>query len=114
MTQEMKDKAMSKEIPSTPKGMNLELLGELFQMLGGAVQYGYDPELDFHRKGTAVLPTYQKRRFGTTLTKAVCATSPSFRFSGRSRECRRYFGTSDVKDVESRRLFSFRSHGLSR
>lgn len=49
--------------------MNLQALIELFVLLGYAAELGYDPETEFHRKGTMILPGYQRKGFGTYLTR---------------------------------------------
>lgn len=70
MTQEMKNIALSHELPPLLEGMNPGAFQALFESLGGPILHGYDPNEDYHRKGTVVHPDYQKKGLGTCLTKA--------------------------------------------
>lgn len=70
MTQELKNMAQSKEFPPTLPGTNMKAFQSLFEMLNGAYAYGYNPEEEYHRKGTCVHPEFQKRGLGTALTLA--------------------------------------------
>lgn len=69
MTGEAKDMALSTEMPPVLPGTNMEAFHSMFEMLNGAHQYGYNPEEDFHRKGTTIHPDFQKKGLGTVLTK---------------------------------------------
>ncbi|KUJ15614.1 uncharacterized protein LY89DRAFT_734772 [Mollisia scopiformis] len=68
MTPELKTIAQSKEVPPALPGTNMEAFQSLFEMLNGAYKYGYNPEEDYHRKGTTVHPDFQKKGLGTALT----------------------------------------------
>ncbi|KUJ21521.1 uncharacterized protein LY89DRAFT_777949 [Mollisia scopiformis] len=52
---------------SLPPGINEGLMKEFFGMLSSTKAYGYDPDKHFHRKGTMVLPEYQRKGLGTML-----------------------------------------------
>ncbi|KAF2094603.1 hypothetical protein NA57DRAFT_80402 [Rhizodiscina lignyota] len=64
-----KEMASGKILPPPAPGMHEGLMKEMFAFLGCAAPYGYDPEKDFHRRGTMVDPDYQRRGLGTLLTK---------------------------------------------
>ncbi|KAH6674460.1 hypothetical protein B0J14DRAFT_41301 [Halenospora varia] len=69
MTEDDKHHALSEDLPPwMPKDISMEGLGEFFRMLNGAFQYGYDPEKDYHRKGTMIHPDFQKQGLATALT----------------------------------------------
>jgi len=58
--------------PSLPDGIDVELAAKVFgRLLFGSRNFGFDVEKHFHRRGTFVHPSYQKRRFATQLT-LVC------------------------------------------
>ncbi|CZR60358.1 uncharacterized protein PAC_10254 [Phialocephala subalpina] len=69
MTQEMKNIALSEELPPLLEGMDYEAFIAFFESLGAPSQHGYDPVEDYHRKGTVVHPGHQKKGLGTALTK---------------------------------------------
>ncbi|RKF53666.1 hypothetical protein OnM2_103037 [Erysiphe neolycopersici] len=69
MTAQLKAKATSTELPSVLEGMNTEALGEFFKTLYAAKSIGYDPELDYHRRGSMIVPKFQGLGFGTYLAQ---------------------------------------------
>ena len=100
MTEELKALTQSHELPPLIPGMNVDALLDMVKMLGIANDYDYDPEHDYRmqntnlsssllvpsrkssfltyildRKGTMVLPEFQKRGFGTYLTRHCNAIS---------------------------------------
>jgi len=58
----------SHDVPPGIEGMNLEVLQTFVESLHFANEHGYNPQTDYHRKGTMVHPDFQKRGFGTFLT----------------------------------------------
>jgi len=52
-----------------PSGLNMGLFNEFRKILSCADKYGYDPALHFHRAGTFVHPSYQRRGIGTLLSR---------------------------------------------
>ncbi|KAL2071584.1 hypothetical protein VTL71DRAFT_12819 [Oculimacula yallundae] len=75
MDAEHKSQALSEDLPPALEGMNLDALVEFFISLSDSKNHGYNPEEDYHRKGTMVHPEYQKKGFGTELTKYCNAIS---------------------------------------
>ncbi|TQS35027.1 hypothetical protein Golomagni_04567 [Golovinomyces magnicellulatus] len=86
ITQELKDKINSSELPPLMDGMNKEALFEFFRTVKASVQYGYDPENDYRtidrtprcflilileidRLGSVIHPDFQRRGFGTYLAQ---------------------------------------------
>jgi len=75
MDNDLKGHALSEDMPPPLEGMNMEALLEFFISLTDSKNHGWNPEEDYHRKGTMVHPEYQKRGFGTELTKHCNAIS---------------------------------------
>ena len=93
ISEDLKAVVNSHDIPPLPKGANPEAVMELFRCLGFASDHGYSMETDYRtfigiwgyvrrdayicidRKGTMIHPDFQKRGFGTALTKHVNAIS---------------------------------------
>ncbi|XMA07388.1 hypothetical protein WAI453_000179 [Rhynchosporium graminicola] len=75
MNAELKRHASSHDLPPALEGMNMEALGEFFACISDSENHGWDPEEDYHRKGTMVHPDYQNKGFGTELTKHCNAIS---------------------------------------
>ncbi|KAK0108346.1 hypothetical protein ONS95_003161 [Cadophora gregata] len=75
MDDDLKGHALSEELPPALEGMNMEALLAFFISLTDSKNHGWNPEEDYHRKGTMVHPDYQKRGFGTELTKHCNAIS---------------------------------------
>ncbi|PVH85351.1 hypothetical protein DL98DRAFT_527832 [Cadophora sp. DSE1049] len=86
MDADLKGHALSEEMPSALEGMNMEALMDFFISLTDSKNHGWNPVEDYRklslqpvadsfpdialdRKGTMVHPDYQKRGFGTELTK---------------------------------------------
>lgn len=69
ITQELKDKINSSELPPLMDGMNKEALIEFFRTFRASVSHGYDPENDYHRLGSMIHPDFQRRGFGTYLAQ---------------------------------------------
>ncbi|KAH7350869.1 hypothetical protein BKA65DRAFT_499168 [Rhexocercosporidium sp. MPI-PUGE-AT-0058] len=75
MYAEHRSHALSEDMPPALEGMNMDALVEFFISLTDSKNHGWDPEEDYHRKGTMVHPDYQKKGFGTELTKHCNAIS---------------------------------------
>ncbi|KAG4443470.1 hypothetical protein IFR05_001040 [Cadophora sp. M221] len=75
MDAEHRGHALSEGLPPALDGMNMEALIEFFISLTDSKNHGWDPEQGYHRKGTMVHPDYQKKGFGTELTKHCNAIS---------------------------------------
>ncbi|CAD6505124.1 BgTH12-00619 [Blumeria graminis f. sp. triticale] len=69
MTNRLKAQAMTTELPPPLPGMDVESLADLYRVMDESKKYGYDPENDYHRRGTMIRPDMQKKRFGTFLTQ---------------------------------------------
>ncbi|PQE31834.1 GCN5-related N-acetyltransferase protein [Rutstroemia sp. NJR-2017a WRK4] len=52
-----------------PKGVRLDAWKEMFHLSVMTREYGYDPEKDFHRRSTMILPEAQKQGLGSLLTR---------------------------------------------
>jgi len=71
LPEELKAEVMSEDLSKLPplKDGNQEMLMEFLAVLTGTKKYGYDPEKDYHRKGTVVHPDFQKMGHGTWVTR---------------------------------------------
>jgi len=58
----------SHDLPPEIEGINMEVLPVFIDCLSFAGEHGYEPQTDYHRKGTMIHPDFQKRGFGTFLT----------------------------------------------
>ncbi|KAG9238082.1 hypothetical protein BJ875DRAFT_451903 [Amylocarpus encephaloides] len=75
MTKELKEEALDHSLPPQPEGCFEPGLVEFFNCLGGANDLGYDPETEYHRKGTMVHPDFQKQGLGSALTQRTNDTA---------------------------------------
>ncbi|CAD6505126.1 BgTH12-00621 [Blumeria graminis f. sp. triticale] len=69
MTDELKAQVTKKELPPPLPGMDVESLADAYRTMGGSKLYGYDPENDYHRRGTMIRPDMQRKGFGSFLTQ---------------------------------------------
>ncbi|KAI6249581.1 hypothetical protein HI914_01721 [Erysiphe necator] len=69
MTEQLKAKATSTELPPLLDGMDAGAMRELLKTLSAAKSLGYDPENDYHRRGSMIIPRFQKLGFGTYLAQ---------------------------------------------
>ncbi|POS82719.1 hypothetical protein EPUL_005674, partial [Erysiphe pulchra] len=63
----LRTKAASFNPPPTVEGMNPEILAQVEKSIYVAKLFGYDPENDYHRRGSMIRPGYQNMGFGTYL-----------------------------------------------
>ncbi|KAI6247634.1 hypothetical protein HI914_04365 [Erysiphe necator] len=61
----LRAKAATFNPPPTIDGMNPEILKQVEKSVYAARLFGYDPENDYHRRGSMIRPGYQKMGFGT-------------------------------------------------
>ncbi|CCU78377.1 unnamed protein product [Blumeria hordei] len=69
MTEQLKAKATKSELPPPLPGMDMQSLADLFRTFRESKKNGYDPENDYHRKGTMIRPDMQRKGFGSFLTQ---------------------------------------------
>ncbi|RDL37875.1 uncharacterized protein BP5553_05308 [Venustampulla echinocandica] len=72
MTPEAKAVALNEVLPPILlKEMFLPALEEFWASLGESAKHGYNPEEDYHRKGTMVQPEFQRLGLGSVLTRVT-------------------------------------------
>ncbi|CAD6505129.1 BgTH12-00624 [Blumeria graminis f. sp. triticale] len=69
MTEQLKAKAAKSELPPPLPGMDMQSLADHYRTMGESKVYGYNPENDYHRKGTMIRPDMQRKGFGSFLTQ---------------------------------------------